>query len=190
MKKFLALMLAIVMMFSVAACGGEDAEETTTNTTVVEEAEEPEVTFVERKAGSVSMLLPSEFDEFKEYEGFQVSADPEGSVVVAEMLDYTYDSMSITAEDFEATVAQSYENYDIYGFEATDVNGCTGMVGVFAGDSISSGTRNEVCYIFYDTTDGTNDYNNNICFTYLADENTLLETYLEDILGSLNVLGE
>ena len=186
MKKILALMLAVAMVFSVAACGVEETTETTTTTPAVEE----EVTLVERKTGNVSMLLPSEFEEFKAYEGFQGAAGPGGSVIVAEMMEYTYDSMAITEEEFEATIAQSYENYEIYGFEATDINGVTGMVGLFAGDSLTSDTRNEVCYLFYDTTDGTTDYNNNICFTYLADEDTLLETYLEDILGSLNVLGE
>ena len=187
MKKFLALILAAVMMFSVAACGGgEETVETPTTTTTVEE----EITLVERKTGNVSMLLPSDFEDFKAYEGFQASAGPGGSVVVAEMLEYQYDSMTLTEEDFDVLISDAYENYKIYGFEPTDINGAVGMIGLFAGDSKTSGTRNEVFYIFYDTTDGTNDYNNNICFTYLEGENTSLETYYEEILSSLNVLGE
>ncbi|MBE6008944.1 MAG: hypothetical protein E7235_07085 [Lachnospiraceae bacterium] len=191
MKKFLALMLAAVMMFSFAACGGEEVEETTeTTTTVVEEVEEEEITLVERTTGNVSMLLPSDFTDFTAYEGYSVAAGPGASVVVAEMGEYLMDSTTMTEEDFLASTEGVYENVEIVEFGPSDINGAIGVVGTFIGDSVSSGETRSVLYAWYDTTDGTTDYNNSICFVFNTNAGTSLETYFEDVLGSVNVLGE
>ncbi len=190
MKKFLALMLTVVMAFSVAACGGEETAETTTETTtVVEEVEEEEITLVEAVTGNVSMLLPSDFTEFTAYEGYSVAAGPGASVVVAEMGEYLMDSTTMTEEAFIASTEGVYENVEIVDFGITDINGATGVVGTFIGESVNSGETRSVMYIWYDTTDGTTNYNNSICFVYNTNSGTSLETYFEDVLGSLSVLG-
>jgi len=80
MKKLLVLMMALVMTLSLAACGGNNAAPASTP-----EASAPvasDVTLVNKVANYTALLVPSDFGEFYDKDGYAVAEGTNASIVV------------------------------------------------------------------------------------------------------------
>ncbi|WP_265445265.1 hypothetical protein [Acetivibrio straminisolvens] len=176
MKRLPALILALVLALNFAACGG--------NTGLAAS----DVTLVRKEANFTSLLVPSDFTEFEDFEGFTVAKAEGASIVITPIIEQVVSIKEITRDYMVELVKDSYSNVNVLKFDnAATIGGTDAVYFLFKGDDNSSNNNNTVCYInLFFTVDGQA-CEQEIVFTYNTGVNTSLETNLDTIINSISL---
>ena len=175
MKKLFAMMMAMMMAFSMAACGGEET------------VEEPETSLVMQEAGMVSMLVPDDFEAFAQYEGMIAAPGPGSSIIVADPWVADVAAADITEADVAEMVSGSYPDAVVLEYENPVEIGGTEAVTFTIEGTHEDGGKNTVTYalLFYMMDDVM--YEQDLCFTYRTGEGTSLEAAMPEIIDSITI---
>ena len=176
MKKFLAMMMAMMMAFSVAACGGG------------EEAAPAEPTMVELSNGYVTMMVPEAYSDVQQMEGMVGAGGPGGSVIISDPIEADIAAADVTEEVMLMLAGDSYPDVEMLAFEnPSEVDGTEAVYASMKGTNATSGLEHTMEYfmVFYMLDDVLN--MQNICVMYQAGEGADMETYLDDVVSSIKV---
>ena len=167
MKKFLAMMMAMAMAFSVAACGGEEAP-----------------TLVEKQFGEyVTMMVPDDCQDMVEQEGMLGLPGPDYSVVVADPYEADLLAADITEDIALQLITGEKENAEIVDFQnPVDVDGTEAVIFTVAEDDGDTQTFVILYYMLDDVMQ-----EQIICYTYTTGANSSLETSMDEVIGSIKI---
>lgn len=161
MKKFIALIMALVMTLSFAACGGESASAPNPSSSAGTEATVPtdtseakpdnneaatEVEYVTKTFGHIIMSVPSLFGDVTEQDGMYASAGPESSIVVTPALDIDllpseWDE-TLAAQSLELYYSETYTDMELAAFDGdVNMNGNQAVYFAFFGTNASGKER-------------------------------------------------
>lgn len=159
MKKILVLMMAFVMVLSLAACGGDSAAPDSTPAPETSAPAASEVTFVSMTFGDITMNVPDVFSEVTYTEGTYLSNGPDSAVSVSDAMEVT--ELDFLPAEWDESIAQSisemlfsetYSNIELAAFEGdVNMNGNAAVYFAFYGEN-SKGTERlvQVVYLFND----------------------------------------
>lgn len=184
MKKLLVLMMTVVITLSLAACGGDaGSAKSATNPSATEATD---ITLVSKEANYNTMLVPSDFGEFYDKDGYAVAEGTNASIVVTPTTETDTNIEAITEDFIVESLADVYSNIKVLAFDnPANIAGVDSVCILYTGDSDTTGQNNTVCQIIlFFSIDGVN-CEQHIVFTYSTDANTSLEAYLADIIESI-----
>lgn len=178
MKKLLVLMMTLMMILSLAACSGSEA---TTEA-------DSDITLISKVANYTALLVPSDFEEFVDKDGYAVATGPSSSIVVTPTTESDTNIEDITEDYIVEALGDTYSNLKVLSFDnSANIAGVDAVSCTYTGDSISSGQSNTICQIImYFSIDGLN-CEQQIAFTYKTGANSSLETNLTDIIESISL---
>ena len=177
MKKFLAMMMAMMMAFSMAACGGEEAP-----------AEEPEITMVEVNNDYVTMMVPESFSDIQELEDMIGAGGEGGSFVISDAMASDATAADVTEDIMLEMIGEAYEDVEMLEFEnPMDVDGTEAVYAKLTGTDAENGVEMTLVYVmaFYMLDDVIHDQD--ICITYQSGEGTDMEVCLDDVIDSIRI---
>lgn len=186
MKKILVLMMALAMTFSLAACGGEEGSAEPASNVSAHEA--PAVTLVGKEANFTTLLVPSDFDEFYDKDGYAVAEGTNASIVVTPTIVPDVRIEDITEEYMVNLMGGTYSNIEVLAFDnPITIAGVDAVSFQFTGDGATSGKNKTVCHITMFFTIEGQDCEQQVSFTYDTGANTSLEANLNDIIESISL---
>jgi len=186
MKKLLALMMALVMTFSLAACGGDGGS--VEPDSIVSEPEAPAVTLVNKEANFTTLLVPSDFGEFYDKDGYAVAEGTNSSIVVTPTIVPDVRIEDITEEYMVDLMGNTYSNIEVLAFDnPVTIAGVDAVSFQFTGDGATSGKNKTVCHITMFFSIEGQDCEQQVSFTYDTGANTSLEANLNDIIESISL---
>lgn len=177
MKKFLAMMMAMMMAFSFAACGGEEAP-----------AEEPEIAMVEVNNDYVTMMVPESFSEIQQLEEMIGAGGPGGSFVITDAMVSDADASDVTEDIMLMMVGDSYADTEMLEYEnPIRVDGTDAVYAKMKGTDESTGAEFTIVYVlaFYMVDEVVHDQD--ICITYQTGEGTDIEKCLDAMIDSIKI---
>jgi hypothetical protein len=182
MKKLWILMMALAMMLSLAACGGEDSEPAPSG------PDASEVTLINKVANYTALLVPSDFGEFSDLDGYAVAEGPDASIVVTPTFPSDTWIEDVTEDYMLESLGDTYSNIEVLAFDnPAYIGGVDSLSFLCTGDSKSSGKNVTTCQvILYFAIDGQN-CEQHVAFTYTTGANSSLEANLADILPSITL---
>lgn len=182
MKKLLAL----VMTLSLAACGGNNSAPASTPETSVTVASD--VTLVKKVANYTTLLVPGDFGEFSDKDGYAVAEGPNASIVVTPTFPSDTWIEDVTEDYMLQSLGDTYSNIKVLAFDNhANIAGADSLSFLCTGGSNTSGKNVTTCQIIlYFAIDGQN-CEQHIAFTYTTGANSSLEANLADILPSITL---
>lgn len=177
MKKLLILITAFAMTLSLTACGGGNSAPAAS-----------EVTLINKAANYTALLVPSDFGEFSDKDGYAVAEGPNASIVVTPTFPTDTWIEDVTEDDMLELLGDTYSNVKVLAFDnPANLAGVDSISFLCTGDSSTSGKNVTVCQIIlYFGIDGQN-CEQQIVFTYATGADTSLEANLADILPSITL---
>lgn len=190
MKKALTLLLALGLTMSLAACGGaDDSAGTGTTDSGTSATTPPEVKLVSKEANFTTMLVPSDFGEFRDQDGYAIAEGVGCNIVVTPTVGNPSDSpATLTQEYFTSQLESSYSNIKVLAYDnAATVAGVDAVCFQFTGDGKTNGTNKTVCLIAMFFTLEGQACEQQVTFTYDTGANTALEASLKEIIDSISL---
>lgn len=193
MKKFLIIIMTLVMILNLAACGGSEAPSEPVAPVESEQKEEAaktsEITLVTKEANFTSLLVPSDFGEFQMMEGdIAIAEGPNSNIIITNTNETDVTIEDITEEYMLGLIGNSYSNIEVLDFvNPGTVAGVDAAVIMYSGDGVTSGKNKTNCYIMmFFELEGI------ICeqhvgLTYDTGANTALEANLNEIIESISL---
>lgn len=191
MKRLATLAMALLMMLSLSACGASD-EAASPAQDVSEAASVSSAavanTLVSKEANYTTLLVPDDFGEFSDNNGYAVAQGPNASIIVSPTIEPDIDIQDITAEYMTDLVSDSYSNIEVLALDnPVTIAGVDAVSFVFTGDGASDGANKTVCHLtLFFSIEGQN-CEQQVIFTYLTGGNTSLEANLNDIIASITL---
>ena len=186
MKKLLILMMALAMTLSLAACGGSDSAPTSTPDT--SESAASDITLVSKVANYTALLVPSDFGEFSDKDGYAVAEGPNASIVVTPTIEPDIRIEDITEDYMVDLMADTYSNMKVLAFDnPITIAGVDAVSFLFTGDCATSGKNKTVCHLTLFFSIEGQDCEQQLIFTYDTEANTSLETNLTDMIESISL---
>lgn len=186
MKKLLVLMIAIVMTLSLAACGGDEG-----TTAPAPEASAPaasDITLVSKEANFTTLLVPSDFGEFYDKDGYAVAEGTNASIVVTPTIEPDVRIESITEDYMVDLMVDTYSNIKVLAFDnPVTIAGVDAVSFKFTGDGATSGKNKTVCHLTLFFSIEGQDCEQQLIFTYDTGANTSLEANLTDMIESISL---
>lgn len=186
MKKLFVLMATLAMTISLSACGGDGGSAKPAADTTAPASSEIEL--VRKEGNYTSLLVPSDFGEFYDKDGYAVAEGPNSSIVITPTTETDTDVDDINEEYMVEALSDVYSNIKVLAFDnPANIAGVDSVCFLFTGDSDSTGQNNTICQIImFFSIDGVN-CEQHIAFTYNTSENTSLEASLAEILPSISL---
>lgn len=186
MKKLLALMMALMMALSLAACGENGG-----NTESAPDASAPiasDITLVSKEANFTTLLVPSDFGEFYDKDGYAVAEGTNASIVVTPTIEPDIRIEDITEDYMIDLIGGTYSNIEVLAFDnPVTIAGVDTVSFLFTGDGNTSGKNKTVCHLTLFFSIEGQDCEQQLIFTYDTGANTSLEAYITNILESISL---
>ena len=191
MKKLLVLITTLAMTLSLAGCGGDSGSsnaDTPASTPAEAAPATTDITLVSKEANYTTLLVPSDFGEFYDKDGYAVAEGPSASIVVTPTTESDTNVDDITQDFIVESLADVYTNIEVLAFDnPANIAGVDSICCLYTGDGNTSGDNKTVCQIImFFSIDGVN-CEQHIVFTYNTGENTSLEASLAEILQSISL---
>lgn len=185
MKKLLILIMVLVMTLSLAACKGGSSAESDSDAS---ESAVSDVTLVSKEANFTTLLVPSDFGEFYDKDGYAVAEGKNSSIVVTPTIVPDIRIEDITEDYMLDLMGDTYSNIKVLVFDnPVTIAGVDTVFFQFTGDGSTSGNNKTVCHLTLFFSIEGQDCEQQLIFTYDTAANTSLETYLNDIIESISL---
>lgn len=183
MKKILVIIMAIVMTFSLVACGGDGGSAEPASDVMA-----PDVTLATKEANFTTLLVPSDFGEFYDKDGYALAEGTNASIVVTPTIEPDVRIEDITEEYMVNLMESTYSNIEVLAFNnPVTIAGVDAVSFQFTGDGATSGKNKTVCHITMFFSIEGQDCEQQVSFTYDTGANTSLEANLNDIIESISL---
>lgn len=186
MKKLLVFMMALIMTLNLAACGGNagSAEADPDESAPVAS----DITLVSREANFTALVVPSDFGEFYDKDGYAVAEGTNASIIVTPTIVPDIRIEDITEDYMLDLMVDTYSNIKVLSFEnSVTIAGVDAIFFQFTGDGATSGKNKTVCHLtLFFSIDGQ-DCEQQLIFTYDTGANTSLEANLTTIIDSITL---
>lgn len=196
MKKLLVLMIALVMTLSLAACGGNEGAAEPTPEAPATDVSAPaasapapsDITLVSKEANFTTLLVPSDFGEFYDKDGYAVAEGTNASIVVTPTIEPDIRIEGITEDYMVDLMKDTYSNIKVLSFDnPVTIAGVDAVSFLFTGDGATSGKNKTVCHLTLFFSIEGQDCEQQLSFTYDTGANTSLEAGLADIIESISL---
>jgi len=186
MKKLLVLMMALVMTLSLAACGGDGGSAESDPDVSAPAASD--ITLGSKEANFTTLLVPSDFGEFYDKDGYAVAESANANIVVTPTIVPDERIEDITEDYMLALMEDSYSNIEVLAFDnPVIIAGVDAVSLLFTGDGNTSGKNKTVCHLtLFFSIDGQ-DCEQQLSFTYETGANSSLEANLTDMIESISL---
>ncbi len=189
MKKRLVLMMTLVMTFSLVACGGGKGDNATSTSNP--EASAPaasDVTLVSKEANFTTLLVPSDFDEFYDKDGYAVAEGTNASIVITPTIIPDVRIEDITEDYMVDLIGDTYSNIKVLEFNnPVTIAGVDAVSFQFTGDGATNGKNKTICHLTLFFSIEGQDCEQQLTFTYETGASTSLEAYMNDIIESISL---
>ncbi len=137
MKKLLVL-TALAMTLSLAACGGNNSAPTSTPETSAPVASD--ITLVNKVANYTALLVPSDFGEFSDKDGYAVAEGPNASIVVTPTFLSDTWIEDVTEDYMLESLGDTYSDIKVLAFDnPANIAGVDSLSFLCTGDSNTRG---------------------------------------------------
>lgn len=196
MKKLLVLIIALVMTLSLAACGGNEGAAEPTPEAPATDVSAPaasapapsDITLVGKEANFTTLLVPSDFGEFYDKDGYAVAEGTNASIVVTPTIEPDIRIEGITEDYMVDLMKDTYSNIKVLNFDnPVTIAGVDAVSFLFTGDGATSGKNKTVCHLTLFFSIEGQDCEQQLSFTYDTGANTSLEAGLADIIESISL---
>ena len=186
MKKLFVFMMALTLSLGLTACGGDNSAPTSTPDVLASAASD--ITLSSKEANFTTLLVPSDFGEFQDKDGYAVAEGPDASIVVTPTFPSDTWIEDVTEDYMLESLGDTYSNIKVLAFDnPANIAGVDSLSFLCTGDSNRSGKNVTTCQIIlYFAIDGQN-CEQHIAFTYTTGANSSLEANLADILPSITL---
>lgn len=183
MKKLLVLMIVLTMALSLAACGGSAEPDSDASTPVTSD-----VTLISKEANYTTLLVPSDFGEFYDKDGYAVAEGTNSSIIITPTIESDTRIEDINEDYMIQLLEGTYSNIKVQTFDnPVELAGVDAVTFLCTGDSKTGGKSRTVCYIMlFFSIDGQN-CEQHLNFVYETGANTSLEANLTDIIESISL---
>lgn len=186
MKKFLVLMMTLTLSFGLTACAGDNAAPASTP-----DAPAPtpsDITLISKEANFTTLLVPSDFGEFYDNDGYAVAEGINASIIVTPTIEPDIRIEDITEDYMVGLMGDTYSNIKVLAFDnPITIAGVDAVSFQFTGDGATSGKNKTVCHLTLFFSIEGQDCEQQISFTYDTGANTSLEANLTDIIKSISL---
>jgi hypothetical protein len=186
MKKLLVFMMALTLSLGLTACGGNNAAPASTPDASVPAASD--ITLVNKEANYTALLVPSDFGDFYDKDGYAVAEGTNASIIVTPTIEPDIRIEDITEDYMVELMGDTYSNIKVVAFDnPVTIAGVDAVSFRFTGDGATSGKNKTVCHLtLFFSIDGQ-DCEQQLIFTYDTGANTSLEAYMTDIIKSISL---
>lgn len=186
MKKLFVLMMTLVMTLSLAACGGNGEATQPTNDSQAPAASD--IKLGSKEANFTTLLVPSDFGEFQDKDGYAVAEGKNASIVVTPTIEPDVRIENITKDYMVDLMGDTYSNIKVLAFDnPVTIAGVDAVSFRFTGDGNTSGKNKTVCHITLFFSINGQDCEQQVSFTYDTGANSSLEANLTDIIKSISL---
>lgn len=187
MKKLLVFMMALMMTLSLVACGGGKGGSANSDKNVSVPAAS-DITLVSKKANFTTLLVPSDFGEFQDKNGFAVAEGKNANIVVTPTIAPDVRIKDITEDYMVNLMGNTYSNIKVLAFNnPVTIAGVDTVYFLFKGDGKTSGKNKTVCHLTLFFSIEGKDCEQQISFTYDTGAKTSLEAHITDIIKSISL---
>jgi hypothetical protein len=187
--KRLVLMMALVITLSLVACGGDKGHNTAPASNP--EASVPaalDVTLVSKEANFTTLLVPSDFGDFYDKDGYAVAEGTNSSIVVTPTVVPDVRIEDITEDYMVDLMGETYSNIRVLAFNnPATIAGVDAISFQCTGDGATSGKNKTICHLTLFFSIEGQDCEQQLIFTYDTGASTSLEAYLTDIIESISL---
>lgn len=186
MKKLFVLMMALTLSLGLTACGGDNSAPTSTPDVSAPAASD--ITLSSKEANFTNLLVPSDFGEFQDKDGYAVAASKNASIVVTPTIAPDVRIENITKDYMVDLMGDTYSNIKVLAFDnPVTIAGVDAVSFRFTGDGATSGKNKTVCHITLFFSINGQDCEQQVSFTYDTGANSSLEANLTDIIKSISL---
>lgn len=186
MKRLLVLIMALVMTLSLVGCGGNGGSAESDSKASVPAASN--ITLVGKEANFTTLLVPSDFGEFYDIDGYAVAEGTNANIIVTPTIVPDIRIEAITKDYMVNLMGDTYSNIKVLAFDnPVTIAGVDAVSFLFTGDGKTSGKNKTVCHLTLFFSIEGQDCEQQISFTYDTGANTSLEANITKIIESISL---